>query len=159
VVVTNRSGQSSAAFLTIWQNVAGLLAPPAFKVGDKQYVVAVRPNGQFVSNGSIAGVPAAPARPGETIILYGTGFGPVSPATAIIAGQIAQGQSSVTTPLEFQIANTVAPTGYAGLAPGLVGVYQFNLTVPETAETGDLQLHAFVNGQPLRQTLWIPVQR
>jgi hypothetical protein len=33
------------------------------------------------------------------------------------------------------------------------------LTVPADAENGDLRLQLFVNGQPLRQTLWIPVQR
>jgi uncharacterized protein (TIGR03437 family) len=159
IVVTNRSGRSESAFLTIWPNAAGLLAPPAFKLGDKQYVVAVRPNGEFVTNGSIPGIAAAPAKPGETIIVYGTGFGPVTPSTAVIAGQISQGQSSVTTPLEFQIANAVAQAGYAGLAPGQVGVYQFNLTVPQDAQTGDAEFQAFVNGQPLRQSLWIPVQR
>jgi uncharacterized protein (TIGR03437 family) len=159
IVVTNRSGQSQAAFLAFWPNAAGLLAPPAFKVGDKQFVAAVRPNGQFVSNGGISGIPAAPARPGETIILYGTGFGPVTPSTAVVAGQIAQGESQITTPLEFQFGSATATIGYAGLAPGLVGVYQFNLTVPADAENGDLRLQLFVNGQPLRQTLWIPVQR
>jgi len=56
-----------------------LLAPSAnFQIGGKQYAVALHIDGTYVlPPGSI---------PGETILMYGIGFGNVTPS--ILAGQI-----------------------------------------------------------------------
>jgi uncharacterized protein (TIGR03437 family) len=34
-------------------------------------------------NGTVSGVATVPAKPGETIILWGTGFGPTNPVTLV----------------------------------------------------------------------------
>lgn len=91
LIVTTDSGGASASYsLTVNATEPGLLAPPSFKVGGIQYVAALfSDNVTFVlPPGAIAGVASRRAKPGDTITLYGVGFGPVTPN--IPAGQIVQ---------------------------------------------------------------------
>lgn len=157
-VVLSRNGIASpAGTLAIQDRLPGLLAPAAFRSGDTQFLVAVRPDGSFVSDGTFSDLPNAPARPGEVLTFYGTGFGAVTPGEARIAGEIAQGQSALVTPVEFRIGDRPAELTYAGLAPGLVGVYQFNVRVPEGLERGAAAVSVRQGGEPLAQTLFLPV--
>ncbi len=78
----------------------------------------------------------APARPGEWIILWGTGLGPVTPPAVygIIPTQAAKLQQLDG----FRVLLDGAPVaseriGYAGLAPGWSGLYQINVLLPEGA--------------------------
>ena len=157
VVVTSRGQASEPVSLEIRERQPGLLAPASFKAGDKQYVAALRTGGGFVGNGTVPNVPNAPAVAGETLTFYGVGFGPVTEGSPI-AGQIAQGQTSVSVPVEFEIGGMRAQASYAGLAPNLVGVYQFNVVVPAGVPSGDQPLLVTVDGQPIGQSLVIPVQ-
>jgi len=91
-------------------------------------------------------------KPGEVITLYGIGFGQVSPA--IPAGSIAATASSVTNPVNVQCGSTPATVQYAGVAPGFVGLYQFNVQVPNLP-AGDWPLVISVNGTPVAQNLYI----
>ena len=151
-------GQISTTIqLKLKQFAPGLLAPPQFKVGSKQYVVAVHANGSLVSNGTVNGVPAAPARPGETLVFYGTGFGAVDPSSVQFASQIVTSTAEIANPVKFNIGSTAAKVFYAGLAPGLVGLYQFNVTVPADAPNGDLLLDVAVASEPVAQQLYLPV--
>ena len=61
--------------------------------------------------------------------------------------------------MQFKIGGTVAAVGYAGLAPGLVGLYQFNVEVPADAASGDLPLELTVAGEVVAQSLFLPVGR
>ncbi|MES1258114.1 MAG: hypothetical protein ABUS51_06775, partial [Acidobacteriota bacterium] len=105
------------------------------------------------ADASLVGVPpyapnGTPARPGETIGLYGTGFGPTSPPTP--SGPI------VTT--AFRLANTVNVTiggkpafvPYAGVTGA--GLYQINVTIPDVPD-GDQPLIATINGVSSPTTL------
>lgn len=159
-VLLSYNGQSTTVTGAIPMRLTagGLLAPASFKVGDRQYVAALRPDGSFVAGSNIAGVPSAPARAGETLIIYGTGFGAVNPFTTPIAGQIASGLNSLSTPVQFQIGGVVARVDYAGLAPGFVGLYQFNVVVPQGVAGGDVRLEVTQGGTPIAQTLFLPVQ-
>ncbi|MEO8025769.1 MAG: IPT/TIG domain-containing protein [Bryobacteraceae bacterium] len=78
-----------------------------------------------------------PAKRGEVIEVYGTGFGAVTnrPGT---------GLPSSTTTLSRTLTDPTATIGsknatvtFSGLAPGTVGLYQINLQVPLTADVGD----------------------
>ena len=85
-----------------------------------------------------------PAKPGETIVLYGTGFGPTTPV-------IAQGIITDTVyPLNPVPTATIgginAQVTFAGLIPSLSQVYQFNIVVPPSAPDGDLQVIVNVSG-------------
>lgn len=158
VRVTHRGVTSDPVRITVRDQAGGLLAPASFRVGDRQYVAALRPNGSFVTNGNIAGLPAAPAVPGETLLFYGTGFGLITGTTKSLGGDIAEGLSRVLAPVQFRFGNAVAQVTYAGLTPGLVGLYQFNVVVPADTPTGDVELTVTQAGTPIAQKLTIPVR-
>ena len=74
--------------------------------------------------------------PGETIVLYGIGFGQV-PGNP--PGQIPQTANGLSLPPafipKFYFGGVQAQVTYAGLAPqtattGYIGLYQFNVVVP-----------------------------
>ena len=80
---------------------------------------------------------AAPAAPGEIIVLYGTGFGPLDNLPeAGRAAPVAPLSRTVETPL-VTVAGIPAQVAYSGLTPGLAGVYQLNIIVPPNAPSGD----------------------
>jgi uncharacterized protein (TIGR03437 family) len=107
-------------------------------------MVALFQNGvTFVGNsGLIPGVPFQPAKPGDSITAYGIGFGAVTPAIA--PGVVVGGQNSIPN-LTISFGATPATLTYAGLAPGNIGLYQFNITVPQVAN-GDYQINVIVDG-------------
>ena len=136
----------------------GLLAPAAFKIGANQYVVAQFADGTYVLPAkAIAGVNSRPAKPGETIIIYGVGFGTVTPDSP--AGQIVTQSNQLTLPFEILFGDTPAEVPYAGLAPGLVGVYQFNVIVPQVSDGDLVPLKFNLGGVAGAQTLFTAVQQ
>jgi uncharacterized protein (TIGR03437 family) len=158
VVLTYQAQISAPYSFTINPVEPGLLAPASFNVGGRQYVAAVHgANNALVAN-NIPGVPSAPAKPGETIVIYGTGWGGVTDTSAI-AGEVNTRISNLDGSVQFTIGSTPAQVAYAGLAPGLVGVDQLNVVVPDSAPNGDLPLTATLNGSAIPQTLLLPVQK
>lgn len=159
VVVTYGSQTSAPAMLAVKATEGGLLAPSGFLVNGKQYVAAVHAStGAFVSSGNIPGQAAAPAIPGETLVFYGVGFGAVTPTTVPVAGQIAVGQTALSSPVQFTFGTAVAQVTYQGLAPGEVGLYQFNVVVPPNTPSGDVSLQISQGGLSIPQTLFLSVQ-
>lgn len=77
--------------------------------------------------------PASPAHSGEVITLYFNGLGPVTPAVATGEAAPAQNLARLTQPLRCQFWDSTpndSAVYFAGLAPGMVGVYQVSLQVP-----------------------------
>jgi uncharacterized protein (TIGR03437 family) len=75
----------------------------------------------------------SPARGGEIITLYFNGLGPVAPAVATGEAAPAENLARVTGPFRCQFLDGDANDSqmyFAGLAPGMVGVYQVTLQVP-----------------------------
>ena len=71
-------------------------------------------------------------------------------------GQTAPAQTSLTDKLAINIGNATATIAYAGLAPRLVGLYQFNVVVPPNAGGGDQLIHTTLNGSTVAlQTLYL----
>jgi uncharacterized protein (TIGR03437 family) len=89
VIVTNSFGASTAYSVTSASRVPGLLAPPAFRAANRQYVGALFSDGAFVGPPDL--VPGAPFRraaPGDSVLLYAIGCGatnPVFPAGVVVA--------------------------------------------------------------------------
>jgi len=156
VIVGRGGGTSPVVRIDMRRLAPGLLAPAAFKPGERQYVVALHQDGTFVSNGTIAGVGNAPARAGETLVFFGTGFGPVTTATSI-AGTIVPQPAPVDNPVDIRIGGMTARVLFAGLAQGLVGVYQFNVAVPAGLPAGDARLEITAGIDRGEQELWIPI--
>ena len=77
--------------------------------------------GAVVNQDGQINAPLAPAPRGQAIVIYGTGFG----ATR------AQGQLQVAvTPLTATLNGRSITIAYAGLTPGIVGLYQANAIIP-----------------------------
>ncbi|HLH38620.1 MAG TPA: hypothetical protein VKX39_05685 [Bryobacteraceae bacterium] len=132
LTVTTAAGNSAVYPITINTAQPGLLASPAFNIGGTQYVVAILPDGSYaLPTGVIPGVATRPARAGETVTLYGIGFGPVTPN--VPAGRVASGSNQLLLPVQFLFGQASATVSYAGLSPGAVGLYQFNVTVPNVS--------------------------
>jgi uncharacterized protein (TIGR03437 family) len=157
IVVATAAGQSAAYPITINGTEAGMWAPAMFQVGGKQYVGAQLPDGTWVlPTGAVSGYTSRPANPGETITMYGVGFGPVN--TAVPAGQIVSGMSSLTTPFAMYFGSAQVSLSYSGLAPGLVGVYQFNVVVPNISGSNAVPLTFVLGSSNNAQTLYTAVQ-
>lgn len=160
-IVLTAKGQTTAAYpMRINNTAGGLLAPASFRVNGRQYVYATKGNtGTVVSNGTIPGLPTANAAPGDVLVLYGTGFGTVSPFSVAYAGAVADRVAELNSRLSIRIDGIEAQILYQGIAPGFVGLYQFNIVVPPDVTSGDKQLVVTQNGVATSQTLFIPVQR
>ena len=158
VIVTTAVGSSAPVTLTINPTEPGLLAPASFNIGGKQYVAALFPDGvTFVlPPGAISGVNSQRAKPSDTIILYGVGFGGVTPP--IPAGQITVGSNQLTASLQISFGGTAGQLTYWGLAPSFVGLYQFNVMVPNVAPSDTVPLTFTLGGVRGSQTLYIAVQ-
>ncbi len=81
---------------------------------------------------------ANPARPGEVIHLYGTGFGTVDhrpedgdPAPANPPARTLLPVTCRANGADYRTSVNI-PVLYSGLAPGLAGVYQLDMRVPES---------------------------
>jgi uncharacterized protein (TIGR03437 family) len=160
VVLTSKGQTTSAGIIAVRRVYGGMLAPAAFRVDGKQYVYATKGNTRnIVSNGSIAGIPPAPASPGEAIVMFGTGFGDMTPFNIPIAGQRPTSLGHLQFPVTVKIGGIDAEVLFGGVVPPFVGLYQFNVVVPPDAPSGDLLMEITQNNQPIAQTLYLPVQR
>jgi uncharacterized protein (TIGR03437 family) len=156
VVVTTVGGSSLVFTIVVNPTQPGMLAPAAFKLAAGQYAVALFPDAvtYVLPPGTPAGVPVARAKPGDTITLYGIGFGTVTPN--IDAGLIVQQANSLSGFQAF-FAGTPARVQFAGLVSGLVGLYQFNVVVPNVAASDAVPFTFSLNGTPGTQQLLLPV--
>lgn len=158
ITVTTVSGTSASSTITVKAIAAGMWAPSFTNIGGKQYVAALFPDWTFVlPAGAIPGVASRPAKPGETIIIFGNGFGPVIPD--IPAGQLVQQNNQLATaPFQIFFGGTpAAAPAYWGLSPSLVGVYQFNVVVPNVAASDAVPLTFTLGGVSGTQTLYTAV--
>lgn len=78
-----------------------------------------------------------PARAGDVVIVYATGLGTTKP-------RVASGQASPSSPPAQTVSAVTAYIGgqragveFAGLTPGLVGLYQVNVRIPADVQAGN----------------------
>jgi uncharacterized protein (TIGR03437 family) len=97
---------------------------------------------------------AQPAKPGETVLLYGTGFGPTDPP--LPTGQLVAAPAPLALPVQLTIGGVTAPVAFAGLvSPGL---YQLNVAVPNLP-SGDAAVLATINGAATPTAVSLPVHQ
>lgn len=159
LTVTNGTQTSAPFNLKLNSTEAGLLAPNSFLIRGNQYVAALLPDGAtyILPAGAIAGVTSRPAHPGEIITMYGIGFGPVTPA--IPAGEIVTESNQLASSLQVLFGQTAAEVPYAGLAPGFVGLYQFDVKVPAVPDSDLVPLTFNLGGVPGTQKLFVAVHQ
>ena len=156
VTIKNAIGTSDGFGIYVSQTQPGLLAPPSFQIGGKQYLAALFTDGSFaIPLNAITGVASHPAKPGDTLTIYGIGFGPVSPG--FTAGTVVTQANSLTTPVQFLFGSTPATATYYGLVPSYTGLYQFNVVVPNVTANNAVPISFTVGGAKGSQTLYIAV--
>ncbi len=125
-----------------------------FQANNNNYAIAQR-NPDYTLIGP-SGVPnTVKAKPGDVIILWGTGFGATNPA--VPAGQPVTGAPQVTTAPTITIGGVTAQYISAVLSPGAVGLYQVAVTVP-SGVTGDVPVVASVSGAQSPANVFLAVQ-
>ncbi len=136
VQVTN-NGMMAGAFTA----TAQALSPSFFVFNGGPYVAAVHLSGAYVAPAALY-PGAAPAKPGEVVVLYGNGFGATS--TAVISGSAMQSGTLSPMPV-IKIGGVSATVQFAGLVRP--GQYQFNVVVPPNLSDGDQPITASYGGQ------------
>ncbi|MDX2154623.1 MAG: hypothetical protein SFV54_28025 [Bryobacteraceae bacterium] len=106
-----------------------LPAAPGLFLSGAEWAVATRPDGTVVDAQS-------PARPGEVIVFYATGLGPVTPRVA--DGELPERAAVIVGRKQFVLRLNGVPVNddrilYVGVTPGFAGLYQINVALPEDA--------------------------
>ena len=141
VTVANSGGTSTA--LTVTSSQYG----PAFFAWPGNQAVATRQDFSYAAKaGTFAGLNTVAAKPGDVIILWGTGFGPTTPP-APAGAQVPSDQTYSTSLLPAVTIDNLPATVYgAALAPGFAGLYQVAIQVPNSLADGDWPIVASIGG-------------
>jgi uncharacterized protein (TIGR03437 family) len=75
-----------------------------------------------------------PARPGQIMVFWGTGLGPVDPP--VMAGEPSQGLRLAVHQPEVWVGEMQAQVQYAGRAPGFAGLDQLQIVLPDGVPAG-----------------------
>ena len=94
------------------------------------------------------------AQAGDTVELYGVGFGPTTPS--VPAGQPFSGAAPINNLVSLYINNVLVKPTFVGLSSA--GLYQINLTVPRGLGTGDVPIQAVVGGMATQMGVFLPLQ-
>lgn len=118
-------------------------APAFFERADQRgQIIAVLPNGQLNSD-------AQPARPGEILVLYGTGEG---------LRMNVEGYDVPFLGAQVDIQGLATEVLYAGATPGFPGLFQVNLRVPQSLRAAgavQVNLRVGTTRNPTTQTIFV----
>lgn len=148
-VQVGNNGLSSAMVTVQVQAVA-----PAFFAPDGKNIAATHADGTLLGPAATTPVVMTPAKPGETIVLYGTGFGETNPA--IPDGMVVTTAAQALTWPTVTIGGTSATVTYTGLVAA--GEYQINVVVPAGTPDGDAAVVALLGTATSQSGAVIAVQ-
>lgn len=151
VVVTVNGVSSSPALTQI------LATSPTFFLWASKYAVATTPDYSYIGPATLFPGATTPAKPGDAVILWGTGFGPTTPAVA--AGVQVSGAPYVTNPPSVTVGGLPARVVGAALAPGSAGLYQVVIILPDALPDGDQQVVAQADGVSSPAGVYITIQK
>ncbi|MEO8598180.1 MAG: hypothetical protein ABI759_32975 [Candidatus Solibacter sp.] len=149
VTVTN-AGSASPAFKTsVAAHKFGIITVNGSGSGravTQNYISAAQYDLGRYTTGTLSGFTYSPAHPGQIIVIWGTGMGPIAAADNVVPGAI-----DLRASLDIQVViNGIAykPDLYAGRAPSLPGADEIVMTLPTNIATGCLlSMQVSVNGQ------------
>jgi uncharacterized protein (TIGR03437 family) len=140
VTVTNANG-TSLPFQAYEEPSLGLFA---FGPQNRRYAAATLADGAYLGPPGLlgAGIETKPAKPGDVILLYGTGFGAANPP--VPSDRVFSGPAVLADPVSIMIGGVPATVQFAGMTgPGLC---QFNVVVPNVPD-GDQEVVAAIHRQ------------
>lgn len=134
IVVTTPYGASDPVRVRLAYDAPGIFALGARGCGHGAILNVAEDGGVTINT------PDRSAAPGDFISVFASGFGPVSfppPSGSPSASTpLAVLQSVPVGQLGSELSPVVVPVQFAGLAPGIVGVDQINLKLPDDAPEG-----------------------
>jgi len=154
LVVQNSVGTGAAFNVTVSD------FGPAFFAWPSDQVVATTQNYAYaVANGTFTGTTTTPAKPGEVLILWGTGFGPTNPTAP--QGEVTPSNATYSTDtLPTVTINNVSAKVYgAALAPGFAGLYQVAIQVPTSLGNGTWPVVATIGGASSPSWMVLAIQQ
>ena len=99
-----------------------------------------------------------PARPGEIVHFYMRGLGPVNPALPTGQPGPSDPPATLAKPLRCTVGETPLEILFAGMAPGMFGVYQVTLKLP--AAVGSTTLQIFCGFPDVRSdSISVPIKK
>ncbi len=146
VVVTNENGSTTST-------VTLAAASPSFSLfGDGRHLAGYIPtpdgSGQYgggtydlIGPANAFTFATRPVAVGETVVLFGVGFGPTNPP--VRAGAVFSGAAPTVNPVTVTVGGVPATVTFAGITSA--GLYQLNVVVPGVS-SGDQAVVATANG-------------
>jgi uncharacterized protein (TIGR03437 family) len=148
VVVTSGSALSTA-FTAIMQPTV-----PTFLLFNLTGpIVATHTNYTLAGSTALYPGSSTPARPGETVAVYGVGWG--LPTTPIVNGSSSQSGAMPFVPV-CQVGGANANAAIALISSGL---YQLNIAIPTTAQSGNNPVTCTYNGVATQAGAYLTVQQ
>ncbi|MDQ6663476.1 MAG: hypothetical protein M3Z23_03685 [Acidobacteriota bacterium] len=129
-------------------------APRLFSIGDGGTGTAILQT----ADASLV-TKANPVTSGSRYVLYLNSLGATSPAA--VAGAPSgsgDGLQKVMDPVSVSVNGNPATVTFAGLTPGLTGLYQLNFQAPYDRVTGDVSLAVSVGSSVSQNAVTVPVQ-
>ena len=143
--VVNNGAASLAVKVPVLAAEPGVIA---YNSGGNTFGVVLHSNLQLADSGH-------PAAGGETVLIYCSNLGAVSPAVA--DGVAGTGKKMTVAQPTAMIGGAAAPVSFSGLAPGFVGLYQVNVQVPTGLTSGNQPLVLTISGASSK-TVLLPVK-
>jgi uncharacterized protein (TIGR03437 family) len=132
-VTVTTSGGTSAPF-----NITTTATAPTLVVAATTQLGAITNlQGKFITSSNLANA-------GQVLVLYATGLGATDPP--VPAGPSPASLASTTSFPVVTVGGLQAAVSFAGLAPGQIGLYQVNFTVPALAQ-GNAPVVLSIGGQ------------
>jgi uncharacterized protein (TIGR03437 family) len=126
ITVVNNGQRSNTVDLPLARSSPGIFTIPPAGTG---------PGALLHANFTLVNA-ASPAKRGETLLLFLTGLGAVTPPILDGSAAPANPLSTVNADVKVYLGGRLATVIFKGLAPGLAGLYQINFTVPASAPIG-----------------------
>ena len=149
VTVTTGSGTSAPFKTTVLTHKFGLITIDSSGSGGvvaQNVVTQTQYDVNRFTTGTLGQYTMSPAHPGEVLILWGTGLGPINGPDNVPPGAVDLRNSVAVQVIVGGV--TVTPDYYAGRAPTLPGADQINFTLPSNVQTGcTVPLQVSVAGQ------------
>ena len=142
VVVSNLGAKVQSIFNT----PAAQYSPAVFPWPNNQAVATHQDYSYAVKNGTFATLPTVAAKPGEVIVLWGTGL--VATGPPYLLGYVTPSDQTYATSAAptVSIGNIPATVYGAALAPGFAGLYQIAIQVPASLTDGDWPVTIIIGG-------------
>ena len=148
LTVTNNGSTSAPFAVQVVKSKPGLFTADASGSGlaiVQNYISATELDLDRFTTGTVSGVTISPAKPGQALIAWGTGLGPVPGGDNVASA----GYNFLTNGVNVQaiVGGMSITPAYAGRGPTLAGVDQIVFTLPSNVPTGcTVSFQISVNG-------------